>query len=341
MLRPVMLCLCCVLVFSLPSLLWAQSLPTEGPVKPKEVRKIYGDGKHNAFTAFRKWQGAYWIAFRHADSHAYGEADLIVLRSADLHDWKEAARINVLPDDRDPQFLATEKRLFLYDPALRGSELTTFVLYTEDGKSWSKPEPGYEPRYILWKPIEHAGRYWSAAHKKDDSQSGGKSRDVHLITSADGLKWEKVSSIRSGNWESETTLYFRDNRAIAFLRSKYGSPPAQILEADAPYTEWKPRPAPINHFSGHSCHTFQGVTYLLTRTMDYTKRQSGQAIYIFEQDGSLTLYCVLPAGGDCAYAEAVEHGADMIVSYYSGHETDKPTEKTNIYLATVPLANGR
>ena len=47
---------------------------------------------------------------------------------------------------------------------------------------------------------------------------------------------------------------------------------------------------------------------------------------------------MLPAGGDCAYAEAVEQGPDMLVSYYSGHETDNPTEKTNIYLAVVPLA---
>lgn len=336
--RTLILLNCCVTVFGLPGLLWAQPLPTEGPVKPKEIRKIYGDGKHNAFTAFRKWNGAYWIAFRHADSHGYGEADLIVLRSEDTLDWKEAARINVLPDDRDPQFLATEKRLFLYDPALKGSELTTFVLYTEDGQSWSPPQPVYEPRYILWKPVEHAGKYWSAAHKKDDSKAGGKGRDVHLVTSADGLKWEKVSTIRSGNWESETTLHFQGNRAIAFLRSKYGKPQAQILEADAPYTDWKPRPAPINHFSGHSCHTFQGVTYLLTRTMDATKKQAGLAILTYEPDGSLKLYCVLPAGGDCAYAEAVEHGSEMLVSYYSGHETADPSTQTNIYLATVPLA---
>ena len=336
--RTLMLLNCCVAIFSLPSLLWAQALPTEGPVKPKEVRKIYGDGKHNAFTAFRKWQGAYWIAFRHAPSHGYGEADLIVLRSEDTKDWKETARINVLPDDRDPQFLATEKRLFLYNPALEGSKLTTFALYTDDGKTWSKPEPVYKPQYILWKPIEHAGQYWSAAHKKDDSKAGGKGRDVYLIKSDDGLKWDSVSLVRGGNWESETTLLFQGDHAVAFLRSKYGSPQAQILESDAPYTEWKPRPAPINHFSGHSCQTFKGVTYLFSRTMDTTKREAGQAIYTYEKDGSLKLYCVLPAGGDCAYAEAVEHGSDMLVSYYSGHETDSPNTKTNIYLATVPLA---
>lgn len=324
------------LVLGTSSFVMAQPLPTEGPVKPKEVRKIYGDGLHNAFVAFRQWKGDYWVSFRHATNHGSQDGDLIVLRSSDTKTWKEVAKFNVVPDDRDPQFLATDDRLILYDPALTGNELTTFALYTDDGETWSKPQPAYEPRFIIWKPIKHDGKFWSAAHRKDDTK-GGTGRGVHLIQSADGLAWEKVSVIRAGKWESETTLHFQGDHAVAFLRQKYGNPPAQVLEADAPFREWKSRPAPINHFSGHSCHTFQGVTYLFTRTMDSDRRVAGQAIYTYEADGSLKLYCVLPAGGDCAYAEAVEHGGDILVSYYSGHETEKPNEQTNIYLATVPL----
>lgn len=312
-------------------------LPSEGPVKPSDIRKVYGKGEHNAFTAFVRWKGALWLAFRQAASHNSADGDLVVLRSVDGRDWSEALRLNILPDDRDPQFVATESRLLLYDPALKGGELTTFAVYTEDGKTWSKPQPVYEPRFIVWKPTLHAGKFWSAAHKKDDSKGGGKSREVHLIESDDGLSWRKVSLIRAGNWESETTLHFQGDTAVAFLRQKYGSPPAQVLTSRAPFTEWTARPAPINHFSGHSCHTFKGVTYLLTRTMDYDKRVAGQAIYTYEDDGSLKLYCVLPAGGDCAYAEAVESGDHMLVSWYSGHETAKPNDHTNIYLATVPL----
>lgn len=315
----------------------AQPLPTAGPVKPKEIRQVYGDGKHNAFVAFRRWKGDYWAAFRHAENHNSGDGDILVLKSADAKSWKEVRRVNLLPDDRDPQFLATDDRLFLYDPALTGKDLTTFVIYTDDGETWSEPQAAYEPRFIVWKPIAHDGKYWSAAHKKDDTAGGGKSREVHLIRSDDGLAWEKVSVMRAGNWESETTLHFQGRRAIAFLRQKYGSPPAQILEADAPFTEWNSRPSPINHFSGHSCHTFRGVTYLFTRTMDYEKRIAGQAVFTYEADGSLKLYCVLPAGGDCAYAEAVEAGDDMLIAYYSGHETKHPNEQTNVYLAVVPL----
>lgn len=54
-------------------------------------------------------------------------------------------------------------------------------------------------------------------------------------------------------------------------------------------------------------------------------------IYTFDNN-KLTPYCPLPAGGDCAYLEAVEQGDNMLVSYYSSHEG-----ATNISLAVVPL----
>jgi hypothetical protein len=300
------------------------------------VRKAYGDGKHNAFTAFVKWKGAYWLAFRNGTSHGSRDGDIVLLYSTDARSWQERKRFNVWPDDRDPQMLATDERLFLYDIAERGGALTSFVMHTDDGNVWSKPEPVYLPQYIFWKPLRHNGRFWAAAHKADND---GKKRDVHLITSTDAIKWEKVSTIRAGNWESETTLFMDGDRAVAFLRSKYANPRAQILESKAPYTEWKARTPNLDHFSGHSCHTFNGVTYFLTRTLGTIagKPQSGQGIFTFESDGTLKPYCTLPAGGDCAYAQAVVEGDHMLVSYYSGHETDKPVEKTNVYVAVVPL----
>jgi hypothetical protein len=308
----------------------AKSHPSP-PVKTKEVRKVYGDGRHNAFTALTRFHGQYWLAFRNATAHNSGDGDIVVLRSKDAKTWTEALRLNVLPDDRDPQFLTTEKRLILYNNAMKGPALTAYAVYTDDGETWSKPQAVYEPTFIMWKPTALAGRFWAAVHKKDEV-SGGKARQVHLVVSDDGLKWEKVSTVRAGNWESEATLHFTaDKRAVVFLRQKYGSPPAAILEAAPPYKEWKARSPNVNHFSGHSVTTIRGVTYLLSRTMNYSTRQAGQMIYTF--DGrNLAPYCELPAGGDCAYAEAVEFGDDMLVSYYSSHEG-----ATNIYLAVVPL----
>lgn len=298
-------------------------------VAPKSFTKLVADGKHNAFTALVKWKDAYWLAFRSGKAHNSADGNIVVLRSTDGKDWKEAFVLDVLADDRDPQFLATDKRLFLYNNAMKGPDLTAFVTYTDDGKTWSKSAEALPAKFILWKPIAHDGKFYATMHKKDEV-TGGKGREVQMIVSTDGLKWESVSKIRGGNWESETTLWPGPGQKMtAFLRQKYGSPPCQVLEADAPYKEWKPIAPPVNHLSGHCVHTIDGVTYLMSRTME--NKKSGTMIYLYA-NGKATPYCELPSGGDCAYPEAVRVGNDLLVSWYSSHEGT-----TNIYVGLVPL----
>lgn len=306
--------------------------PPDFPVKPTEVRKVFGDGKHNAFTAFVRFKDRYWLAFRNGADHNSADGDVLVLTSADARTWTEALRLDIdKRDDRDPQFLVAGDRLIMYVASMKGPELVTYAVVTEDGKTWGKPQAVYEPRFIVWKPVAVGKVYFAGSHKKDEV-SGGKGREAQLVKSSDGLNWEKVSTIRAGNWESETTPHFApDGTATAFLRQKYGSPQAQIFEAKPPYAEWKARPTDVSHFSGHSCQTIAGTTYLFSRDRRPKPDEFGQVIYTYA-DGKLTSYCRLPAGGDCAYAEAVRAGDDMLVSYYSSHE-----KATNIYLAVVPL----
>ncbi|MBM3891098.1 MAG: hypothetical protein FJ388_18450, partial [Verrucomicrobia bacterium] len=297
-------------------------------VAPRSVRTLMADGKHNAFTSLVKWRGDYWLSFRKGSKHNSSDADVIVMRSPDAENWKEAFRLDILPDDRGGHFVATEKRLFLYVGAMKGDKLTTFLLHTDDGQTWTKPEPVYEPQFIVWKPFLHNGRFYANAHRKAEGKEAGKIRESRLITSTDGVKWETVATVRKGNWESETTFYFGPKENLtAFLRTKY-SVPGSILEAMPPYRKWTEKPAGV-HLSGHGIHTFRGVTYLLSRTMEGKK--TGTMVYTFE-DGELRPYCALPSGGDCSYAEAVEVGDEMLVSYYSSHEGT-----ANIYLARVPL----
>jgi len=204
-------------------------------------------------------------------------------------------------------------------------------MHTEDGERWSEPKAVYDPAFVVWKPVLHNGRVYSAAYTKGDPASG-RGREARLIMSEDGLAWKTVSTISTGGSESESTLHFGPGgRATVFLRQKRGSPQAQIFEAAPPYTEWKSRTASISQFAGHSVHTFRDVTYFFTRTMDADTRKAGTMIYIYAE-GKMEPYCRLPAGGDCAYAEAVEVGDHMLVSYYSSHEG-----ATNVYLAEVPL----
>lgn len=322
--RPRLLAIALVLVSGMATI----GMAADPPAKPVSVRKLVSDGKHNAFTAMVRWKGSYWLAFRKAESHGYHECDIVLMKSLDGEEWTEAKRFNFLVDDRDPQFLATENRLFLYAPCLTGSKCTSFVTYTDDGASWSEPKPVYEPRYIVWKPTTFDGKFYATAHVKAEGQDGGNKRAVDLITSDDGIAWKKISTIRSGNWESETTIHFSpDKKLTAFLRQKY-SVPGFIMESEPPYEKWSQRPADT-HLSGHFACTFNGVTYLLSRTMDGAKQ--GTMIYTYE-NGKLVPWCELPSGGDSSYPAAVQVGDQMLVSYYASHEGN-----ASIYLAKVPL----
>jgi len=85
-------------------------------VKPLEVRKVFTNGKHNAFTAMRSFQSDLWLAFRAGDSHNSPTADVLVLPSKDGKDWQQAHTFDAAKDDRDPQMVVTEQRLLLYCP---------------------------------------------------------------------------------------------------------------------------------------------------------------------------------------------------------------------------------
>lgn len=316
------------LVLAVATALAAEAVKSSVPlVQPRSVRKLVADGKHNAFTSLVHWRGIYWLAYRSGTGHKSSGADVVLMRSPDGEDWKEAFRVDVLPDDRGGDFLKTPNRLFYYFNSMKGRDLSSYVIHTDDGESWTKPQPIYEPQFIVWKPFIHNGRFYANAHRKAEGKDAGKIRESRLITSADGLKWEIIATVRKGNWESETTFYFGPKEKLtAFLRTKY-NPAGTILEAMPPYQKWTSRPAGV-HLSGHGIHTFRGTTYLISRTMEGKK--TGTMIYTFD-DGTLHPYCALPSGGDCSYAEAVEFGDDMLVSYYSSHEGT-----TNIYLARVP-----
>ena len=77
-----------------------------------DVRKIWEQGKHNAFTDLIRWRGKWYCTFREADAHVGGDGKLRVLESADGEKWESAAliaekgidlrdpKLSITPDDR-------------------------------------------------------------------------------------------------------------------------------------------------------------------------------------------------------------------------------------------------
>ncbi|MBM4068876.1 MAG: hypothetical protein FJ271_08010 [Planctomycetes bacterium] len=314
------------------------NVAADGPetaVKPRSVTKVYADGRHNMNTAFVRWQDRYWLAFRTGSKHASPDGATVVLVSSDGKKWDNVHGIDSPLDERDVQLVATPKRLFLYIPVVerapgKGIAVVTYVTTTDDGTTWSKLAQVYETQFVLWRPFLHEGRFWATAYKP---AARGK-RVLDLVRSDDGLKWEKIATMRQGHSETETTLQFvAGGRLLAFHRDA-GRTNGFLMSAKAPYTEWdEPRPLPVM-LNGQSAYTFDGVHYLISRTIrrEDKKEFVGTMIYTFDADGKLTPYCKLPASGDCAYANAIRVGDEMWVSYHSAHEGT-----ANIYLARVPL----
>jgi hypothetical protein len=325
----------------------------ETPTELSSSRRIVADGRHNAFAAFVRWHGLYWLAFRKGSGHIARDGDMVVQQSTDAEHWEQSLTLDVSGDDRDAQLLPTEGRLFLYINSLNDGVFQTSVASTEDGIRWSDPQPIYRSGYILWKPVIHEGRYYAAAHRPGPPEH----REVHLVTSEDGISWQKISTIRAGQGESETTLLFgRHGELTAFLRSEVTLGGA-ILESEPPYAHWTERPAGV-HLSGHAVYTFEGVTYLMGRLLAYEPaadpatlradlagRSLHQAtiVYIYDE-GQLHPYCRLgPLAGnhDSSYPAAVQDEDGMLIVYHrAAHEfagEHRTRDAADLFLSRVPL----
>ena len=86
-------------------------------VEVTNVRRVFHNGQHNAFTDLVRWQGQFWLTFRSCpDGHSvYPTASVIVLSSTDGKEWAQVHRFHVAKrDTRDPHFLVFNEKLFVY-----------------------------------------------------------------------------------------------------------------------------------------------------------------------------------------------------------------------------------
>ena len=76
-----------------------------------DVRKIWEDGYHNAFTDICRWSGRYWLCFRHANNHSCSPSHIYILSSQVGRQWEKTAEVSEGQIDlRDPKFIVSEDR---------------------------------------------------------------------------------------------------------------------------------------------------------------------------------------------------------------------------------------
>jgi len=108
------------LIFLIISMVFISSGARAGSrpeVRVSNVRRVFYNGEHNAFTDLIRFKGKYYLTFRSCpDGHmVHPTSSIIILVSSDTKEWEQVHRFSVARrDTRDPHFLIFKGKLFVY-----------------------------------------------------------------------------------------------------------------------------------------------------------------------------------------------------------------------------------
>jgi len=328
----------------------AEELPD---VRVTEVRQVYHNGEHNAFTDLTYWRDTYWLTFRTCpDGHmVHPTSAIIVLSSEDTKQWKEVHRFSVAKrDTRDPHFLIFQDKLFVYTGTWYSGDTTLprdqydvnkhlgYAVWTTNGATWQGPRQleGTYGHYI-WRAAAYGGKaYLCGRRNRAYAQVSGE-RDIiesAMLESNDGLIWRYHSLFQETHGD-ETAFCFGEDGSLTGV-SRRGSAPAQLVKSRPPYTEWQR--TDLSEYIGGPLLTRWGGRWVVggRRNTDEGPRT---VLYWLVED-TLHPFAQLPSGGDNSYPGFVELSPEhAIVSWYSSHEKDaNGNTKTAIYMADLILS---
>jgi len=297
-----------------------------------DVRKIWDQASHNAFTDLVRFQDRWFCVFREGTKHVSPDGALRVITSADGATWESAALIQSPNSDlRDAKITVTpDGRLMLcgaealHDKSKRTHQ--SLAWFSSDGRTWSEKHEIGDPDFWLWRVTWHQGKAYGIGYGCGDDKS------VRLYTSSDGKKFETlVERLFDEGYPNETSLVFDGDTAYCLLR-RDGKPNNNGLlgVCDPPYTKWEWKDLGTRIGGPQMIRLPDGRFVAAVRMHDAGVRTS--LAWIDPDTGKLTECLKLPSGGDTSYAGLVLHEGLLWVSYYSSHEG-----KTSIYLAKVEL----
>lgn len=312
------------------------------PITPEvvEVKKIWDDAAHNAFTDLVYFADRFYCAFREGRGHVSADGRIRVLRSADADTWTSAALISFRGYDfRDAHLSITpDGRLMLIggaaprkqdnEPAPTGS----FVSFSENGDTWTEPVIVSEPGRWLWRVTWHEGVAYGVSY----TAGGNGDRYLSLLKSTDGIKYEPlVQRLFDKGSPNETTLRFApDGTCYALVRrDSFGdAPTSTMLGISGPdYTQWTWHDLgpEFNAFGGPDLLRLPCGLWIAAGRMHQGGPHTALTVLDVENK-TMTRLLDLPSGGDTSYPGLLWRDQTLYVSYYSGHQG-----KTSIYLAKI------
>ena len=323
-------------------------------VDVSNVRRVFHNGEHNAFTDLIKYKERFYLAFRSCpDGHGVSpNASVIVLGSDDRVEWDEVHRFRVaLRDTRDPHFLIFNDNLFVFtgtwfsgERPARGDELELnlhlgYAVSTKDGINWSGPTmlEGTFGHYV-WRAAAFDGKAYLCGRRKLGFRVGpkGEGEDVEslMLESDDGLVWRKRATFQEVAGDETAFLFEPDGSILAVGRR--GRASAQLLRSAPPYEKWDRKD--FDRYIGGPLLKKWGGRYVVggRNTTGDTPKTS---MYWLVGD-KLHEFARLPSGGDNSYPGFVALSpTHAVMSWYSSHEkADDGRPVTAIYMADLEIA---
>jgi hypothetical protein len=316
------------------------------------VRRVFHNGQHNAFTDLIRWRDRFWLTFRSCpDGHmVHPTSSILVLSSDDARQWNVEHQFSVRQrDTRDPHFLDFQGKLFVYTGTWYSGDTTLprdqydlnkhlgFAVWTEDGRKWNGPQllEGTYGHYI-WRAASYSGKaYLCGRRNRNHAQVIGDrdQRQSAMLESDDGLVW-RFHCFFQENRGDEVAFVFGEEGDLTAI-GRCGSRPAQLLKSQPPYAQWTRKNLPA--YIGGPLLARWGDRWLVGGRRS-TPDGPRTALYWLVDD-QLNQCAELPSGGDNSYPGFVALGPTRgIVSWYSSHEKDaEGAAITAIYMADLEI----
>ncbi len=312
-----------------------------------KTKRIYGDGStYCAFTSLVKRNNTYYVAFREGETHV-AEGDYGVIRILKSNDGEKWNVIHTVSEDqvdlRDPNLSVTPQGnlLLLCGARLKLEDGTyyTKTYYTlELNDTFERAKEVIVPSEIndlscwIWRLTFFGDLGYGVAYRSND----GRNFTLSLVKTANGSNYELICNIDVPDTPSETRLRFTpDGTMFAMVRragSNMKGGKGYYGKSNSPYINWEWKELNI-YLAGQDFIIDNDNIVCATRVSQNIGEFT--SLYFGDMTGTFRWNYVLPSSGtssDTAYAGLLDDGNEYWVTYYSMHETTKPS----VYIAKIP-----
>lgn len=310
-----------------------------------EVRKIWDQAPHNAFTDLIRYKSHFYCTFREGESHVPHDTTengiIRIIRSKNGKNWKSVASLKSSHYDlRDPKLSITPGNKLMV--LMGGShykngqnlEQQSHVSFSSDGLHFNQPQPVSIEESVrtthdwIWRITWKGNNGYAVVYQTRFPDNTWKTR---LLKTTDGVTYEHLCELDVGSKPNEATIRFDGEQMFVLVRRGNGAN-GMLGKSFPSYRDWKWHE--LDFRLGGPNFIFLPNDMLCIGSRHYKSSGAQTALFITDRKGNLQKTIDLPGGGDTSYPGLVSFKGNIWISYYSSHE-----EKTSIYLTKIKTEN--